>query len=118
MNKKLSQFFNLEINNYKNAVKSKKVSEAWIFLERAHILSQFHWKEHFYIHLIMLILALKTLELRETVGQLARLFLAIPGSLLCKAPKGNVGSTRVGIFEEMPIPEDLLQILELCEIND
>ena len=118
MNEKLSQYFNLEVNNYKNAVNSKNVSEAWIFLERAHILSQFHWKEHFYIHLRMLILALNTFDLRETVGQMARLVLAIPGSLLRIAPKGNVGSTRGGIFETMSIPDDLKKILDFSEIND
>lgn len=118
MNKKLSKFFNLEINNYINAVKLKKISEAWIFLERAHILSQFYWKEHFYIHFRMLILALNTFDFREIVGQLPRLLLAIPGSLLRKAPKGNVGTTRVGIFEPMPIPEDLKRILDFNENND
>lgn len=81
-------------------------------------MSQFHWKEHFYIHLRMLILALSAFDLRETVGQIARLVLAIPGSLLRIAPKGNVGSTRVGIFETMSIPDDLKKILDFSEFND
>lgn len=118
MNRKLAQFFNLEISNYKNAVKAKNLSDAWIFLERAHILGQFHWKEHLLIHFKMLNLALKTFNWREIIGQLPRLLLAAPGSLFRSAPRGNVGTSRVGIFVPMPIPEDLIQILNSCEIND
>lgn len=42
----------------------------------------------------------------------------MPGALLRKAPKGNVGTIRGGIFEPMSIPDDLKQILDSCEIND
>ena len=35
-----------------------------------------------------------------------------------KAPKGNVGTVRAGIFEPMSIPDDLKKILDSCEIND
>ena len=118
MNKKLTQFYSVEVNNFQSAVKEQRVQDAWKSLERAHILGQFFWKEHFYIHFLMLTLSLKTFNFKEAVGQIPRLLFAIPGSLLHKAPKGNVGTVRAGIFEPMSIPDDLKQILDSCEIND
>ncbi len=118
MNKKLMRFYALEINNFQNAVKEQKIQVAWKSLERAHILGQFFWKEHLHIHFLMLSLGLKTFNFKEAMGQIPRLLLSIPGSLLRKAPKGNVGTIRAGIFEPMPIPEDLKKILDSCEIND
>lgn len=118
MNNKLKQFYAVEINNFLNALKEQRILDAWKSLERAHILGQFFWKEHFYIHILMFTLSLKTFNFKEAVGQISRLLLAIPGSLLRKAPKGNVGTIRVGIFKPMSIPDDLKKILDSCEIND
>lgn len=72
---------------------------ALLLLEEAHILSQPYAIEHFYVHWKMFILALRFRVWKELIGQVPRLLLAIPGSLTGKAPKGNVGSTRMGIFE-------------------
>lgn len=68
-------------------------------LEEAHIQSQPSWLRHFKVHWQMFKLALKYGDRKEAIGQIPRLLLAIPGSLLGKAPKGNVGSTRMGIFK-------------------
>ena len=118
MNKKLTRFYAVEISNFQNAVKEQRIQDAWKSLERSHILGQFFWKEHFYIHFLMLTLSLKTFNFKEAVGQIPRLLLAIPGSLLRKAPRRNVGTVRAGIFEPMPISDDLKKILDSCEIND
>lgn len=118
MNKKLTQFYYLEINNFQNAVREQRIQDAWKNLERAHVLGQFFWKEHFYIHFLMLILSLKTFNCKEALGQIPRMLLAIPGSLFRKAPKGNVGTVRAGIFEPMPISDELKEIVDSCEIND
>ncbi len=69
-------------------------------LEEAHLLAQPHSLPHFYVHWKMLCLSFTFRNWNEFLGQLPRLALAIPGSLLGKAPKGNVGSTKMGIFEE------------------
>ena len=69
-------------------------------LERAHILSQpFPWP-HLYIHWLMFTLALRHRVFKEALGQVPRLMLAMPGSWIGRAPRGNVGSTKMGIFEE------------------
>lgn len=69
-------------------------------LEKAHLLSQPHVWPHFYIHWLMFKLALRNKVYKEVMGQIPRLILAMPGSWLGKAPRGNVGTTRMGIFEE------------------
>lgn len=69
-------------------------------LERAHILSQPYPWPHLYIHWLMFTLALRHGELKEASGQVPRMILAMPGSWFGKAPRGNVGSTKMGIFEE------------------
>jgi len=112
MNKKIKNYFLQEIQNSKNAISNQNIVDAWNSLERAHILGQCFWKEHLYVHVLMFILSLRTFNIRELVGQVPRLILAAPGSILNKAPIGNVGTTRVGIFQEMIIPDELKQILE------
>ena len=56
--------------------------------------------------------SLKNQNAKELLGQIPRILLAIPGSLTGKAPLGNVGGARVGIFQPMEIPEDLKKILD------
>jgi hypothetical protein len=59
----------------------------------------------------MLLLALRVFDLKEMLGQIPRILLAAPGSLLGKAPRGNTGRSNVGIFTPMNIPADLEAIL-------
>lgn len=69
-------------------------------LEQAHLKSQPFAVPHLIVHFEMFKLALQFREWREVIGQVPRLLLAMPGSWLGKAPKGNVGSTKMGIFEK------------------
>lgn len=69
-------------------------------LEQAHLKSQPFAIPHFIVHFEMFKLALHFKQWKEVMGQIPRLILAMPGSWLGKAPKGNVGSTKMGIFEE------------------
>ncbi len=90
------------LEKVRNAEKLKEISyeRSLSLLEEAHLLAQpFVWP-HVYVHWKMLALAWKYLQWKEVVGQIARIILAAPGSILGKAPKGNVGSTKMGIFEE------------------
>ena len=70
------------------------------FLEKAHLLSQPYAIPHFKVHWEMLKLALLFKVPKEIFGQILRLILAMPGSWLGRAPRGNIGSTKMGIFEE------------------
>lgn len=92
----------LEVNQKVQAAdlaKSKGYDSALTLLEEAHLLAQPFAGPHFYVHWKMFLLAFEFRKWNEFMGQIPRLFLAIPGSLLGKAPKGNVGSTKMGIFE-------------------
>lgn len=83
---------------------SRKVQESYevrlTLLEKAHLVSQALALPHFLVHWEMFKLALGFKQLKEASGQIPRLFLAMPGSWLGKAPKGNVGSTKMRIFEK------------------
>lgn len=71
-------------------------------LEQAHIISQPSSWPHLYVHWLMLKLAVRHRRYKEAIGQVPRLLLAVPGSLFGLAPNGNVGSTKMGIFEKKP----------------
>ena len=83
---------------------SRKVQDSYeirlTLLEKAHLIAQHLALPHFLVHLEMFKLALRFQQWREFFGQIPRLLLAMPGSWLGKTPKGNVGSTKMGIFEE------------------
>lgn len=83
-----------------NTAKFQGYEQAMALLEEAHILSQPHAWPHLYVHWKMFSLAYEFKKWSECLGQIPRLLLAVPGSITGKAPKGNVGSTRMGIFEE------------------
>lgn len=85
---------------------------AWDHLERAHILAQKKPLLHTIAHFKMLRLAILQQDSREILGQLHRLILAAPASLLGLLPLGNVGSSRVSPFLRMEIPPDLQEILD------
>lgn len=81
---------------------------AWRHLERAHILSQPSAWLHTRVHWAMLVLALRTRDARELVGQLVRIAIAGVGSALGRYPVGNTGRARVPLTKPMPIPDDLV----------
>ena len=83
----------------------------WTALERAHILSQAWAWPHTRAHWHMLRLALRQSDRRETLGQVIRLLVAGPGSLMGRAPVGNSGRATMGLWDTAPIPDDLARIL-------
>jgi hypothetical protein len=86
-------------------------ADPWPALERAHIASQpFAWP-HTRVHATMLRVAWRQRDRREIVGQLVRLIVAGPGSLVDRYPPGNTGRTTMGLTEHGPIPADLAELL-------
>lgn len=99
--KKISSM--LEVNQKLQAAKLAEVEgyeKALTLLEEAHLLAQPFAGPHIYVHWKMLLLAIKFKFWKEFMGQIPRIFLAALGSLLGKSPKGNLGSTKMGIFEK------------------
>jgi hypothetical protein len=83
----------------------------WTHLERVHILSQPFAVLHVRTHVAMLSYGVRHRDRRETTGQLARLLVAGPGTLLGRYPLGNTGGANVSAEQPMDIPSDLRAIL-------
>lgn len=81
-------------------------------LGRIHILAQNSVSKHMATHFQMFLYALVTFNFKEVLGQLIRLIVTIPGHVIGKVPKGNIGWSTVGLTEVMPIPNDLKSIIE------
>ncbi len=111
MHPRLREHFENELRQSAEAEARGELSPAWRFLERAHILSQAHALAHLQVHWRMFTFAWRAYDWRELLGQVPRLLLAVPGSLLGRAPLGNTGGASVGIFTPMPIPEELQALL-------
>ncbi|WP_224244093.1 DUF3703 domain-containing protein [Hyalangium gracile] len=111
MTPRLRGHFETELRQSVEAETRGEWSSAWRFLERAHILSQAYAGPHLRVHWAMFTFAWRRRNWGEMLGQLPRLVLAGPGSLLGRAPLGNTGGANVGIFTPMPIPEDLQALL-------
>lgn len=111
MNEALKSKYQNEIALYQETLQTQNYSASWNHLERAHILGQYFIIPHVETHWLMFLLAIRTANLKELIAQIPRLILAAPGSMTGKAPKGNPGSARVGIFTPCEIPEDLRSYL-------
>lgn len=81
-------------------------------LERAHVLSQGATIEHLRVHGHMFSFALRRGLVREALGQIPRLLLAAPLSLVGLISTGNTGGSNVNGLRPMPVPADLQQIID------
>jgi hypothetical protein len=111
MKPRLRAHFEKELHDATEAEACGHWRSAWASLERAHILGQGNARAHLRVHWRMFTFAWRRRDRRELLGQVPRLILAGPGSLLGREPKGNTGSANVGLFVRMPIPEDLQTLL-------
>lgn len=101
-----------ELENYQISLKEKNLVQAWKFLERAHVIGQYHPIPHTGIHFRMLVFGIRTFNGKEIFGQLIRVLFGWIGSLLNRIPVGNTGGVSVPIFASMPIPDDLKSLLK------
>lgn len=90
---------------------SRAAADPWPGLERAHIVAQPWPWPHTRVHGAMLRTALAQRDRREAVGQLVRITVAGPGSLVDRYPPGNTGRAAMGLTETAPIPKDLTDLL-------
>lgn len=103
--------FTAELAAARVARRAGRTEAAWASLERAHVVSQPWAGMHTRSHWAMLTLAARTRDVREGVGQVARLALAAPGSASGRYPLGNTGRARVSMFAPMPVPDELEDLL-------
>jgi len=112
MKPRVREVFDYELQAARASESHSEIKEAWHHLELAHILSQAHAGAHLRVHWLMLCFAFRQRNLPEVLGQIPRLLLAAPGSWTGRAPRGNTGGANVGIFTPMPIPAELVALLE------
>lgn len=108
---RVKKLISREMADYRAARNGNDPAKAWIALERAHILSQPYLVLHLANHWEMLKFAGAERDVKEVIGQIARLALAPLGSLTRRIPVGNTGRSDVSAFKSMPIPEDLRDAL-------
>lgn len=106
---KIKKLFSVELEGLNGTQLS---IEKWRILERLHVIGQLFLPLHFRTHILMLNLAFKERNGFETVGQILRIALVIPGHIFGQLPIGNVGTSRVSAFKAMPVPEDLRVLLD------
>lgn len=90
---------------------ARSAADPWPNLERAHILSQPWAWPHTRVHAVMLRQAFRDRDAHETFGQVVRILVAGPGSLVGKYPVGNTGRTTMSLTEVAEMPPDLDAIL-------
>lgn len=103
MNLMQSQYADRAVIRAKSEIKNDSHELAWKYLEEAHIFSQPDAAMHVYVHWEMFLLAKKQRNKSEIFGQLIRLLLAVPSSVLRLYPAGNNGRSNVGLFSPMPL---------------
>lgn len=83
---------------------------AFSCLEAAHILGQRRTTLHVSAHAAMWLLAWRQRQIKEIVGQSLRILAATIVTWVW-VPSGNTGRSDVSAFKEMPLPDDLRELL-------
>jgi hypothetical protein len=111
VNVSLRAAYDAELEAADAATLGGKGEAAFHHLERAHILSQRHTREHVRVHWLMLRLGASAGAWREVLGQSTRIVAAALFSRIW-VPIGNTGRANVSALKPMPIPGDLRAVLE------
>ena len=100
-----------ELARYRLALADGRPDQAFVHLERAHVLGQGVTRYHLATHWHMLCWELRYRRGRGAPGQLLRLVGALiltPPGLL---PAGNTGGSNISAFKSMPVEPELAEIL-------
>ena len=100
-----------ELDAARAARQSRDLDRVWHHLGRAHVLSQPLAGRHVRTHGTMFVQGCRQRSVKEVAGQVGRLVVAGPASLLGRYPTGNSGRATESAFTPMPIPDDLVAVL-------
>lgn len=103
--------FEREIAAASTAQEAGEPQAEFAHLERAHVLGQRDTRAHTLAHWRMFRHGLRNRDVRESIGQVARMFAALTKSRIW-VPVGNTGGANVNPFRPMPVPEDLRRHVE------
>ena len=111
--KNIAPYVKAELAKAKAAQNNKNYSQAFHYLENAHVLGQESTYWHVKIHFLMLIWGIKQLDLKEIFGQIIRVIGAAALTYVKGVPIGNTGGSNVSPVKVMPIkPEHAAIIAE------
>ena len=105
-----------DLRKARDAAIGREFGRVWERLEEAHVLSQPWAWPHIRVHAAMLSLGWRTRDRREVTGQLLRIVVAGPGSLVGRYPVGNTGRASVPLTRPMPMPADLRALLDADDV--
>lgn len=108
----LKPYYRQTLEKYNAGMATNNFQLAWLELERAHIIGQSWFKQHTYVHWLMLKFGLKIKNRKEILGQLPRLLISGVKSFVGIIPTGNTGGANVPPLKVMEIPEDLKKIID------
>lgn len=112
----LSEHIDNEIEAARRREAEGRLDDAFVHLERAHVLGQASTYQHTRIHWRMLKLGFKMHSPLEMWGQIIRIIGAATKTPLGIYPTGNIGSSKVWFFAPMPVPPDLQEMLDKDKI--
>lgn len=111
--KRLLYYYKRELVLYRIHLQSCHYQQAWLHLERAHIIGQAYPLQHTYAHWLMLKFGFRMKDTREILGQLPRLLVGGVKSFVGKIPKGNTGGANVPPLRVMPLPKDIEDLFSM-----
>jgi len=112
MNPLQGKAFEREIASARVLIRQSKHDQAFVHLERAHVLGQQHAVPHVLSHCLMLRVAVHRREPAAILGQAARIVLGAVGSIVGSVPTGNTGGTNISMFKRLPIEPEFSKIME------
>ena len=114
MHRPLKSAFELEMNQALVWYYQFDFCKAFYHAERAHILGQAYVWPHFRSHWLMMRIGWQQGDYKQVTGQLPRLLASLFISKIW-VPAGNTGGVNVSPLRQMPIPEDLRELLNQNE---
>jgi hypothetical protein len=114
----LKSFFQEELNLYEKQYRAGNLGQAWLHLERAHIIGQRYPFAHSYVHWKMLLFGFKIKSLKEIFGQIPRLVFGGIKSFVGTVPVGNPGGANVPPLKPFPIEHDLQMMFKKAGITN
>lgn len=112
----LKPYFNNELKDYRQQMKAGDLANAWVHLERAHIIGQKYPLPHTLVHWRMLRFGFKIKNRKEILGQIPRLLFGGVKSFVGTVPVGNPGGANVPPLKPFPIKEDLKEIFRMANV--
>jgi len=111
MTTEIRNTINTNMVDARNARKEGQWDVCWSLLEDAHVVSQPWAWPHMRVHVAMLVAGWHARDSREVRGQILRLLVGGPASVVGRYPTGNTGRARVSAIQPMPMRAELAEIL-------